>query len=461
MALGALVVLAFSAYALLSLTKHRLFQTTSVDLTIFDQAVRGYARFQAPTSALKGVSIGRAADWNQLGDHFSPILALLAPLYWIHDGPETLLVAQAALLAGAAVPIWLFARRRLGVLPAYLTAAAYALSWPVAQALNFDFHEVALVPLLTALLIERYDAGRHATAALAAGALLLVKEDMGLTVAAFGVFAALRGDRSRGAAYFAAGLGWVLLVRAVLIPAVGGDPETYWAYDHFGRDVPGALAAMAGNPLDTLQYLVTPAVKADTLLLVLWTALFACLCSPLLLVALPHLLERMLSDNANWWGTNYHYDTFTVAIVLCAGVDGAARLARRFGRAGIGLTWAACVCAVALTLAPQHPMGQLARPGFYRAGPDTVAAAQAVGRVPDGVTVEAANSLGPHLSSRTTVLLWEDGKQNAPWVVADTGRLAFPWPSVARQRERVEELKRAGYQVIFDQHGYVVLRRPS
>ncbi|WP_233507887.1 DUF2079 domain-containing protein [Spongiactinospora gelatinilytica] len=457
--LVALVVAAFCAYALLSLTKHRLFQTTSIDLTIFDQAVRGYAAFQAPTSPVKGFSIGKGAAWNQLGDHFSPILALLAPLYWIHDAPETLLVAQAALLALAAVPIWAFARRRLGVLPAHLTAAGYLLSWPVAHVVAFDFHEAAAVPLLSALLIERYEAGRHTVAASAAFGLLLVKEDMGLTVAAFGALAVVRGDRRRGAAYLVAGLAWTVLARAALIPAVGGDPGAHWAYHHFGPDVPEALVGMLTDPLGALQYLVTPADKLSTAVLLLWTALPVCLCSPIIVVAVPHLLERMLSDNPNWWGTDFHYNAFTIAIVFCAGVDGAARLARRYDRPGIGPAWAACVCAVALTLAPQHPLARLADPGFYRAGPDVVAAAEAVALVPDGVMVEAANHIGPRLTARTTVLLWEDGKQNAPWVVADTARQVFPWPSAERQRARVAELRAAGYRVVFERDGYVVLHR--
>ncbi|MFI9553878.1 DUF2079 domain-containing protein [Nonomuraea endophytica] len=450
---ASLTVAAFASYLVLSLTKHRLFRTTTIDLTIFDQAVRGYAAFQAPTSAAKGFSVGQDAAFNQLGDHFSPILALLAPAYWVHDGPESLLVAQAALFALATVPIWAYTRRRLGPVPAYLVAVTYVVSWPVAQAVNFDFHEVAFVPLLCAIMIERFDAGRTYATAAAAAALLLVKEDMGLMVAAFGGFAVLRGRRLQGAAYIAAGVCYVLLVRAVLIPAMGGDTGAHWTYHQFGTDIPQAVVKIVSDPLHTLQVLTTPAVKVDTTLLLLWIALLACLYSPLILMAVPHLLERMLADRSNWWTTDYHYDAFTVVVVLLAGVDAVAGLPRRFA-----LAWAACACAVALTLMPRFALGQLIRPEFYQS--DTAAAEQAVASVPDGVLVEAVNNLGPHLSARTTVLLW-DGPAHAPWVVADTARPAFPWSSVDLQRARVEELKRSGYGVVFERDGYVVLNRPT
>lgn len=471
----AIMVAATGVYALLGLVRYRLYRATSFDLTLFDQAVRGYAYLGPPTTPLRGMDIGRGMDFVQLGDHFSPILAALAPFYWLHDGPETLIVAQAVLFALAVPPIWLFTRRVLGTAPAYLVAIAYALSWPVARAANFDFHEVAFVPLLTSVMIERFHAGRRVAAALAAAALLLVKEDMGLMVAGFGCLVLLRDRRLGGPslagvgvagfAYIAGGLAYTILARQVFIPAVGGDPGLFWAYDQLGA-TPGEVAAtVAGDPLGTLKTLVSPEVKIDTWAFLLWPSLLACLFSPITLMALPHFLERMLADRPLWWAADFHYSAFTVAVVLCAGVDGAARLARwaarRRGadpRTG-GLVWAAGACLVALTLVPRFPFDQLIRPDFYETRPDVVAAAEAVATVPDGVVVEAVNHVGPHLSARTTVLLWNDRPPVAQWIVADAVRAAFPWGSVDRQRQRIEELKAMGYQVLFDREGYVVLHR--
>ncbi|ETK31600.1 DUF2079 domain-containing protein [Microbispora sp. ATCC PTA-5024] len=462
----AITVAATGVYALLGLTRLSLFRATSLDLTLFDQVVRGFAALSAPTSPLRGVDLGKGFGFNQMGEHFSPILAVLAPLYWIHDGPETLIVAQAVLFALAVPPIWVFTRRVLGVGPAYLVVVAYAVSWPVARAANFDFHEVAFAPLLTAVMIERFHAGRHAGTAFAAAALLLVKEDMGLMVAGFGLFAALRGRRWDGVAYAAAGLLYTVLARQVFIPAVGGDPDMYWAYDQIGR-TPGAIVGtLFGDPLHVLSMLVSPQVKIDTWAFLLWPALFTCLLSPLTLMAVPQILERVLSDRWMWWGTEYHHSAFTVAVLLCAGVDGAARLVRWLRRRNApvdprtaGGAWALGVCVVALTLVPRFPFDQLIRPEFYERHPDVVAAEQAIREVPDGVVVEAVNHIGPRLSGRDTVLLWNDRPPVAQWIVADEARGAYPWPSPDRQRERVEELKAMGYEVVFDREGYVVLHR--
>lgn len=474
-ALTAMVLAATGVYCLLGLVRYDLFRATSMDLTLFDQAVRGLASFGAPTSPVRGVNLGLGMDFVQLGEHFSPILAVLAPLYWLHDGPETLIVAQAALFALAIPPLWLFTRRMLGTGPAYLVAIAYAVSWPIARAVNFDFHEAAFVPLLTAVMIERFSAGRHGHTALAAAALLLVKEDMGLMLVGFGGYVLIQEWRRRGIMYGAvyggmymgAGLTYTGLVLTVLIPSVGGDPTMYWAYGHLGGDLSAVVLRVLSDPLGVLGSLISPQVKLDTLAFLLWPTLLACLFSPLMLFALPQLLERMLSDRLQWWVTDFHHSAITVAILFCAGVDGAARVirwARRrepgLSERGASLLWAAAACAVALTLIPRFPLDQLIRPAFYERQPDVIAAEQAVAAVPSGVVVEAVNHVGPHLSARTTVLLWEDRPSTATWVVADTARHAYPWASLDRQRQRIDELRSQGYRVVYDREGYVVLRRP-
>ena len=114
-AVGVLTALVGVGYSAFSLTLNYTFQTSSYDLVIFDQAVRSYARFQPGISVIKGLHNGFGPHFSVLGDHWSPILASLAPLYWIYNSPETLLVAQAVLFALAVPPLWLFTRRAFGV----------------------------------------------------------------------------------------------------------------------------------------------------------------------------------------------------------------------------------------------------------------------------------------------------------------------------------------------------------
>jgi uncharacterized membrane protein len=470
-------------YCLQALLDFRRFLTSTFDLVIFDQGVRGYAHFHAPTSIARGVADGQSANFSLLADHWSPILALLAPLYWIHDSPATLLVAQAVLFALAIPPLWIYTRRKLdSEAAAYLVCGAYALSLPIMAAVVFDFHEVAFVPVLTAIMVERFDAGKRWQGIAAAFVLLLVKEDMGLLVAGFGCYLLLTGWREAGRRW--TGLGLIIgglvavwVATHVLIPAFGGSASFYWAYGQFVATPASALLNMVEHPLHTLHVFFTPWVKTRTMIGLLAMFAFLGLCSPMTVAALPLLAERMLASGYPlWWQAKFQYDAFLVMILCCAAVDGAARLQgwfeqgrwpertwlRRDGKAWrFGVLWAAAICAAALVYFPASPFGDLLHPKFYGVNPRMRAAAAAIARVPSGVEVEAANNLGPRLSARDTVLLLDGTPRWAPWVVADTIGLDFPFCTPSEQADLVHYLLAHGYTRVFTDDGYVVLHRPA
>jgi uncharacterized membrane protein len=512
---GLLTLLAATAYSAFALVRFRTFQSASYDLVIFDQAVRSYAHLQPGISIMKGLHNGFGPDFSVLGDHWSPILATLAPLYWVSNTPVNLLVAQAVLFALAIPPVWMFTRRAFGggtkaTVAAYLVSASYALSWPIASAVGFDFHEVAFAPVLTAVALERLQAGRLRTAFLALAALLLVKEDMGFLVAGVGIYVAVGRPRVvgrpllTGLVLVAVGLADSVLATYVLIPAFGGRSDYYWAYGALGNNGPQVIGHIVTHPASSLRVLITPRVKVDTAAWLFGAFCFLSLRSPLTLAAVPLLLERMLDSKfPNWWVTSFQYNAYLVIILLFAAVDGAARLERTVaavrehfaarrsagglsadGRpaagpnaAGLplagsaGPSWkpgtfalgcSAAMIAVAVALVPRFAFGAALHSSFYHRDARMDAAAAADAAVPSGITVEAVNHLGPQLSGRDTVLLWaHDGETPRffPWVVADvTGREFFP--SVRAERQRVARLEADGYQVAFRRDGYVVLHSP-
>jgi uncharacterized membrane protein len=539
---GALTVAAAFVYCLDSLNLLRRFLASTFDLVIFDQGIRGYAHLGAPVSIARGVSDGQGAHFMLLADHWSPALALLAPLYWIHDRPATLLVAQGVLFALAIPPLWAYTRRQLGPGAAYFISVAYALSLPVMEAVIFDFHEVAFVPMLTAVMVERFDrclprgttppdppatggdpppqtppapqiplaplapqTPRASQAPLggilAAVALLLVKEDMGLLVAGFGGYLLLTRRRWTGLGFVVGGVAATWAATHLLIPAFGGSASFYWAYGQFGSTLGGALLNVVTHPLHALHVFVTPWVKARTMIGLLAMFGFLPLASPMVVAVLPLLAERMLASGYPlWWQAKFQYDAFLVMILCCAAVDGAARLQRhwparwdrwltypfgrpawlRRGSAGIrgdetlippgaprgaawpaATLWAAAICAAALVYLPSSPFGPLLKPGFYGTNARMRAAAAAVAHVPAGVEVEASNNIGPALSGRDTVLLLDGTPRWAPWVVGDTIGLDFPFCTPTQQAQEVAYLRAHGYTQVFADDGYVVLHRPA
>ncbi len=118
--------------------------------------------------------------------------------------------------------------------------------------------------------------------------------------------------------------------------------------------------------------------------------------------------------------------------------------------------------AVAVALVPRFAFGAALHPSFYHRTPGG-RSRRGRRRGAGGITVEAADHVGPHLSGRDTVLLFDgDGESPrfSPWVVADVTHREFTFPSRRAERQRVALLEKHGYQVTFRRDGLVVLHAP-
>ena len=71
---GLLAIAATLAYGLLGSQQFRNLVARSWDLGIFTQLARAYGELRAPIVPIKGDAV------NLLGDHFHPLLVLLAPV---------------------------------------------------------------------------------------------------------------------------------------------------------------------------------------------------------------------------------------------------------------------------------------------------------------------------------------------------------------------------------------------
>ena len=94
-----LALLGALAYGLLGTQQFRNLVSRSWDLGIFTQLARAYGELRAPIVPIKGDAV------NLLGDHFHPLLVLLAPVWWVWPSGEALLWAQALLLGISAIPL--------------------------------------------------------------------------------------------------------------------------------------------------------------------------------------------------------------------------------------------------------------------------------------------------------------------------------------------------------------------
>jgi uncharacterized membrane protein len=441
-----LAAVAFAAYAVLSISTYERYADPSWDLAIFTQAVGRYGHLAAPIVTLKG------PGFDILGDHFSPILAVLAPFYRLFPSPVTLQAAQALLLAAAVVPVTRTAMRLLGNASGTAVGVAYVLAWGIQTAVAADFHEVAFAVPLVAFALEAALLHRWNRVVAWAALLPLVKEDLGVTVAVLGLYLVWRGARRQGVALVIYGSVATALTIGVVMPAL--NPSHHYAYlstlPHAGAH--GGLwhaVTLGGRE------------KLHTLALLVAVTGLAALRSPLALLAVPTLAWRFVAVNPTYWGTAWHYSAVLMPIAFLAAVDGLSA-ARRSGRPlvrGYARAAPAVVLVVALALLPGFPLRDLAHRSTYAPGPRGAAAARAVASIPRGAVVESDNGLLSRLVARDRVYWIGDTGSVVPgYVVLDSEAGWSPQapPDVAAYADGLHPGRR--YQVVFDAGGYQVAR---
>ena len=449
----------FGSYSTISVFRYLRRDPTSWDLGIFTEYVKQFAHLHAPIVDIRG------PGFNLLGDHFHPIVAVLAPFFLLAPTPVTLLLAQALLTALSVIPVYQAARHLLTQGAAQAITAAYGLSWGLQQLANYDFHEIAFaVPLLAASL-SALIRGRTRTAIWWALPLVLVKEDQGFTLAALGLIIAF-SYRRHGPGLFLAGWGlaWSLLAILVIIPHYNpGHAYGYWLD---GGTLQHGLHLSAGTVLH--QFVTAAQTKLTTVALVLLVTGFLALRSPLVLAIVPDLLLRFVSTNFQYWGTQWHYNAPLMPIVFIAAIDAIARVraapgagvtSRLFatlGRHGPAIMLTACAA-----LAFQFPLSTLWSPATYKLPVQVRIEDTAMALVPDGVTVDADAEMLAPLAARADTY-WLGNHATNPlteYIVFDQRSADFVPGAPDPQAYLNSSVIGSRYQLIFNDDGIGVLKR--
>ncbi len=468
---GAVVVVFAVAFAWMSTQRHRAFWTARFDLGNMVQAV-----WSASNGGLLVSTDAGGEQISRLGGHADPILALLAPLWWIWPSPHMLLVVQALVVATAAIPAYLLASRWIGRPGLSVAFAAVPLLLPATQwATLFDFHPVTLA--LPFLLWAIWAAATRHNAVLIVMVVLAcaTKEHVGLAVMFLGIWMTFSlGRRRAGPVTALGGLLWSVIAVAVVIPAFAPEGGTSIAEDRYG--------ALGSSPGGLLRTIVTdPVLVVETImtrermwfvLAILVPLLGLSLLSPLLaLGALPELALNLLSSRSEQHAIEYHYGAVMVPFLVAAAIDGYGRLMRR--RPGL-LTRRACPAVlVGAAVASgwywgplpfwQHvPGGSIVRTEQFSLPSDRAALHEAIAIIPDDAVVSSGNRLGAHLSARRRILTFPR-VDDAEWVIVDRNR-----PDVGHDvkpdahRDALEALMESGnFTVRYEREGVLVLRRTA
>jgi len=496
-----------------ALLRYHTYHADAFDLGNMDQAI---------WNSLHGHLLrftNRGMDWfgppTRLGVHVEPILLLIAPLYLLHTGPETLILLQAVTLALGSIPLFLLGLRRLPELP--LVAAAFVgayLATPeiLGEAL-FDFHGVALATPLLLLTLWAVEARRYRWLAIAAVLAALCKEEVALSLIPLGFYIAIWQGRPRlGATVLLLSTAWVAFCFLVILPHynihTAGANNFWYRYAWLGSSPDTALHRALTQPSLLLSSFQDSA-RRDYLAVLLRSGGGLGIFAPALwLCALPDIMINALSTHAEQYSGFYHYNAVILPYLMVAAIygteafyhtsrrvesrvhpeafpPGAVLSTTRPTRAGhaflsTGVRWQAArghfpirsqwispLVMVWLIVSAYWNITatiSIIRPFWLVGNHSTIQQAQIdalLANVPPSASVAATDTLNPHLSDRYTIFLLPDPQSYTADYIAIDIPAALYTNQQADQEMYEAMLTSGGYRIVGIAGQVVLLQRLS
>jgi uncharacterized membrane protein len=241
---------------------------------------------------------------NHLGEHFSPVMVLFAPLLRIWPHPFWLLAALLAAYLAVPLLCYYICRDLVGGTRPRATAYIISLLWlvytPMTSAVSYAFHPSTLAAPLILLAYYLVERKRWVAFLVVILVLPFFKENLALVWVGFGLYLSCTPrTRLRGVVLAVAGVIVLWLLVGQVIPAFRGAS---WS-GHLGRFGP------LSDPLPKLQYLLWLLAPLGFLPLMRWRTA---------LLVLPAIALNLASRYAPQYGMTHHYDD-VVAPMLFAG----------------------------------------------------------------------------------------------------------------------------------------------
>ncbi len=436
--------------------RHESYHSFGFDLGLFDQVFWNTTQGRPFESTM---SQALPVPHSLLGDHFSPLFLVLMPFYYAFPHPETLLVIQTLALALGAWPVYLLAKLKLPAGFALAWVAVYFLFVPLAFINLYDFHEVALsiAPLGFALyFLER---GRRGWFLLSLLITFLVKEEMALVGAGFGLYALVgKRDWKLGIGVLAGSLLAFAAVIQVAIPFFA-EGRTYpyitLRYAEVGGSAGGIVTTLLSDPMRIVRALLEPKKIYFAIAIfgpVLGLSAVAGWAS---LVLLPTLGYLLLSNYEPQYSFTSQYSAPLIPLVIGTSILALARLPKSSMRLVM-----AAVVASSLIFSwafGDMPFSRKFDPNLFTTQSRYALFVRQLVRITPDARVSAENGFPSHLAERPYIYDYAfEGVHEAEWVVLDYEGTNY---NITTFNAQVASVEAAGYNEIASGYGLALLHK--
>ena len=266
---------------------------------------------------------------NYFGDHTYFITFLILPFFGLFPHPLTLVFLKLIALIVSAFLLYRLFARGLGPWPATALMLGYLLLPANSFALLNEFNPESLSMPLVVLMFDLFERSRWKGFWVSIICLVLIKENMSLLTAAFGIYAwvTAKDDAQRKQAQGVLVFSMFIfgLFTFVLVPYFRHLPVDPYIirYRHLGNSMGEIAARILSNPWGFVTHYIFTVRHIPFLAQLFGPWLIPSLLGfPQLLVCLPILLQHLVSTSAQEHTIYYHYGMTLAPIIFISGYQG-------------------------------------------------------------------------------------------------------------------------------------------
>ncbi len=394
---GIAIVFAFLyglAGSIVSVFRFWQYEAFYFDFGIFDKAIWQVSRLRMPI-----IDHYIFGDRIIFGDHFSPTLFLLSPLYWITSRSEILFIVQALAVALSGLVLYFIGRTVLSK-PWYAVALQlpYYLFVGLQNAVITDFHEITIATLF--FMLSFLAVVKKNTILFLLSFLLFLGCKESFSVLGVGMAVAIwfiqPSWRWMAICTAIMSLAWGAISMKIVIPYFSGGSYAY-------------NSELPTDPIRLVSSFIDSPVKQQTLWYTFLTFGFLPLLSPAFwaLIIFDFVMRFYPAQMVTRWGLTFHYSALIAAIMAVASVYAVAFLQKKVK----GTVVAAVLVAVVLVSGYLYrgtlhgPFGLAYNAAFYAHTKSFAFLNKVVGMIPKGASIMTQNNLAPHFAHQEVWLL--------------------------------------------------------
>jgi uncharacterized membrane protein len=388
------------------------YTSSAFDLGIFTEVLKNTLNGMPLYSGIEG--------FNHLAIHFSPILFLLVPFYWLVPDPQMLLVIQAISLGVGGYLVYYIAKYyKLSSNICLLMEVLYFINPLIWGMITFDFHEVCFAPPLLLIMMIGMIQKRWILFTVGLVLSLTIKEDIVVTIGALGVslflFDYLKTRKINK-------ISIVMIVSAVLTVGLaifvsdklsdGHSPHIldFINLRYSNADTGVSILNRMGNFVNYRSFLLALAYLAPLsflpMLSIKWT--------------IPALVILAISMASMWGGQHNMINQYPAGAIAYLFLATIITLSKGIKMRNTMIM----ICVIASVILITSPLGRINLAAFPTA--QDLAIDKVISNIPNGASVTANNIVFPHLVSRTNACLpkfYTEGVANS----SETSELGFPY----------------------------------